>query len=70
VAENFMNTCGGDCSLLTIDTKTATDISEISFYSSEKESLLAPGTQLLVKNIEKKGKIAHIHLEEVGRIIG
>lgn len=69
VAENFMNTCGGDCSLLTIDTKTATDISEISFYSSEKESLLAPGTQLMVKSIEKKGKISHIHLEEVGRII-
>lgn len=69
VAENFMHSCGGDCSLLTIDTKTATDISEMSYYSSEKESLLAPGTQLLVKSIEKKGKIAHIHLEEIGRII-
>ena len=68
VARNFMNGCGGDCSFLTIDTKTAVDISEITFYSNEKESLLLPGTQLLVKSVEKKGKIAEIHLEEVGRV--
>jgi predicted DNA-binding WGR domain protein len=69
VAEGFMHSCGGNCSFLTIDSKTATDISEISFYSSEKESLLAPGTQLLVKSINKENKIAYIHLEEVGSLI-
>jgi len=69
VAEGFMHSCGGNCSFLTIDSKTATDISEISFYSSEKESLLAPGTQLLVKSIKKDNKITHVHLEEVGSLI-
>jgi predicted DNA-binding WGR domain protein len=69
VAKNFMNGCGGNCTLLTIDTKTATDISSITFYSSEKESLLAPGTQLQVISSEKKGKITYIHMKEVGRII-
>lgn len=54
VAEGFMHSCGNNCSCLTIDSKTATDISDISYYSSEKESLLAHGTQLLVKSIEKK----------------
>jgi predicted DNA-binding WGR domain protein len=70
VARNFMNGCGGDCSFLTIDTKTAVDISQITFYSNEKESLLLPGTQLLVKSVSKKGKVAEIHLEEVGRLVG
>lgn len=69
VAKNFMNGCGGDCSFLTIDSKTATDISELSFYSSEKESLLLCGTQLEVISCEKKGKIAYIHLKEIGRVI-
>jgi hypothetical protein len=65
VARNFMNGCGGKCSFLTIDTKTACDISTITFYSNEKESLLAPGTQLLVKSCKINGKVAEIHLEEV-----
>lgn len=69
VARNFMNGCGGDCTFLTIDTKTAVDISQITFYSNEKESLLMPGTELLVKKVSKKGKIAEIHLEEVGRLL-
>lgn len=69
VAKNFMNGCGGDCSLLTIDSKTAIDISDLSFYSSEKESLMMCGTQLEVVSCEKKGKISHIHLKEVGRVI-
>lgn len=69
VARNFMNGCGGDCSFLTIDTKTAVDISQITFYSNEKESLLLPGTQLLVKSVKKVGKVAEIHLEEVGRLL-
>ena len=70
VAENFMRGCGGNCTFLTIDTKTATDISEITFYSSEKESLLAPGTQLKVISSERKNKVTYIHLQEVGRVIG
>jgi predicted DNA-binding WGR domain protein len=69
VAENFMNGCGGNCTFLTIETKTATDISEISFYSNEKESLLAPGTEFKVLSSEKKGKVTYIHLEEIGRVI-
>jgi predicted DNA-binding WGR domain protein len=69
VAEGFMHGCGGDCSFLTIDTETATDISDLSFYSSEKESLLAPGTKLEVISCEKKGKTTYIHLKEVGRVI-
>ena len=69
VARNFMNGCGGKCSFLTIDTKTAVDISSITFYSNEKESLLLPGTQLLVKSSKRNGNIAEIHLEEVGRLV-
>ena len=70
VARNFMNGCGGNCSLLIVNTATATDISEITFYSNEKESLLAPGTQLKVLKSERKGKVSEIHLEEVGRCVG
>ena len=33
-----------------IDCKTAMDITPLSLYPSEKESLLAPGTQLKVKS--------------------
>ena len=69
VARNFMSGCGGNCSLLIVDTKTATDISDITFYSNEKESLLAPGTQLEVVKSERKGKVSEIHLREVGRLI-
>ena len=69
VAKNFMDSCGGDCSFLTIDTKTAVDISSITFFSNEKESILLPGTQLKVKSAKKVGKVAHIELEEVGRAV-
>lgn len=69
VARNFMNGCGGKCSFLTIKAKTACDISQITFYASEKESLLAPGTQLLVKSSKKVGNVSEIVLEEVGRCI-
>lgn len=70
VARNFMNGCGGKCSFLTIKAKTALDISQITFYSNEKESLLAPGTQLLVKSAKRVGNVSEIELEEVGRCIG
>lgn len=69
VARNFMKGCGGNCTLLTIDTKTAVDISKITFYSNEKESLLLPGTQLLVKSSKKVGNITEIEMEEVGRLV-
>jgi hypothetical protein len=69
VARNFANGCGSESSLLTIDTKTAVDISSITFYSNEKESILLPGTQLKVKSVKKTGKTAEIHLEEVGRAV-
>jgi len=69
VAKNFMQSCGGDCTFLTIETKTAVDISTITFFSNEKESILLPGTQLKVKSAKKEGKVAYIDLEEVGRAV-
>jgi predicted DNA-binding WGR domain protein len=70
VARNFMKGMGGGkCSFLTIDVKTACDISAISFFANEKESLLAPGTQLLVKSKKHNGNVTEIHLEEVGRVL-
>jgi hypothetical protein len=43
------------------------DISALSFYANEKESLLAPGTQLRVVSRSRKGLITEIRAEEVGR---
>ena len=37
-----------------------------SSRQNEKESLLAPGTQLKVLSRKKKGKVNEIHVEEVG----
>jgi hypothetical protein len=70
VAEGFMRSCGGQCTLFTIETETAMDISALSFYSHEKESLLAPGTQLQVVSRTRNGNIAEIRLKEVGRLLG
>jgi len=70
VAKNFMKGCGGACTLLTIKSHTAADISEITFFGNEKENLLAPGTRLKVVSATKKGKVAEITLEElVGRAL-
>jgi predicted DNA-binding WGR domain protein len=69
VARNFMKGCGGKCTLLTVEAETACDISAITFYSNEKESLLAPGTQLRVKSSKRSGNITEITLEEVGRAV-
>jgi len=69
VAKNFMKGCGTACSFLTVNTKSAVDISKITFYGNEKESLLAPGTQLKVVSSSRKGKMAEITLEEVGRLV-
>jgi len=70
VAKNFMAGCGGKCTLLTVEAKTACDISAITFYSHERESLLAPGTQLKVKSSKRNGNITEITLQEVGRVVG
>ena len=69
VARNFMNGCGGECTLVIIDCKTAMDITPLSLYPSEKESLLAPGTQLKVMSRKQVGNIAEIHCEEIGRLL-
>jgi len=69
VARNFTKGCGGKCSLFTVETSTSTDISQLSFFGSEKESLLAPGTQLKVVSKKRNGNVAEIGLEEVGRVI-
>jgi len=69
VARNFTKGCGGKCTLFTIDTKTSTDISQMSFFGNEKESLLAPGTELKVVSKKRNGNVAEIHLKEVGRVI-
>ena len=47
--------------------QTAMDISALSFYASEKESLLAPGTQLRVLSRARKGQITEIRAVEAGR---
>mmetsp|Transcript_23511 Transcript_23511/g.36839 ORF Transcript_23511/g.36839 Transcript_23511/m.36839 type:complete len:696 (+) Transcript_23511:42-2129(+) len=69
VAKNFMKGCGGKCSLLTIQSKTAADISAITFFGNEKENLLAPGTKLKVLSSERKGNVTEITLAEVGRVL-
>jgi len=69
VAKNFMKSCGGKCTLLTIETKTAADISAITFFGNEKENLLAPGTKLRVKSSVKKGNVTEICMAEIGRVL-
>jgi hypothetical protein len=70
VARGFMNGCGSNCSLLIVETQTACDISTVTFYSNEKESLLAPGTTLQVLESKRQGKVSEIRLREVGRQVG
>ncbi len=66
VAENFMGQLGGSpATFITLHTKNACDVSGLSFYPSEKESLLRPGTKLKVLNRTKKGNTTTIEVEEV-----
>uniref|UniRef100_A0A7S4VUD4 NAD(P)(+)--arginine ADP-ribosyltransferase n=2 Tax=Ditylum brightwellii TaxID=49249 RepID=A0A7S4VUD4_9STRA len=66
VAKNFMSCLGGGAaSLITLHCKTACDVSGLSFYPHERESLLQPGTKLKVLSRRKKGNIAEIEVEEV-----
>ncbi|CAK0862288.1 unnamed protein product, partial [Prorocentrum cordatum] len=69
VAKNFAKGCGGKCTIIR-KSLTASDISDITFYSNEKESLLAPGTQLKVMSKKRNGNVAEIKMKEVGRAIG
>jgi len=69
VAQNFANGCGGKCTILTVESETASDISPISIFANEKESLLCPGTQLKVKSKKRNGRITEITLQEVGNAI-
>eukprot|EP00913_Durusdinium_trenchii_P019221 g18063.t1 len=65
VAKGFAEGCGGKSTLITVESKTASDISQVTFYSNEKESLLSPGTQLKVKSNKMNGNVCEITLEEV-----
>eukprot|EP00415_Alexandrium_ostenfeldii_P003940 UN3940 len=69
VAKDFAKGCGGKCAIITVESETASDISAITFYSNEKESLLCPGTQLKVKSNKRNGNVTEITLKEVGRVI-
>ncbi|CAK8993951.1 unnamed protein product [Durusdinium trenchii] len=69
VAKGFAEGCGGKSTLITVESKTASDISQVTFYSNEKESLLSPGTQLKVKSNKMNGNVCEITLEEVGRML-
>jgi len=60
---------GGGATFLTLEVQNAVDISPLSFYASEKESLLAPGTQLEVVSRKRNGKIAEIVVKEVGSML-
>jgi predicted DNA-binding WGR domain protein/BRCT domain type II-containing protein len=66
VAEGFMQQLGGKATLLTLECESAVDVSALSFYPHEAESLLLPGTQLKVLSREMKGNVAHIHVQEIG----
>lgn len=69
VANNFAHGCGGGATVVTIQAKSACDISAISFYGSEKESLLPPGTKFKVKSKTRSKGITEITLEETGRAL-
>lgn len=66
VARNFMAQLGGKASLITLRCRSAMDITPLSLYQNEKESLLAPGTKLKVVSRKRVGSIAEIAVEEVG----
>ena len=51
---DFRSGCGAGASFHTIETQTARDISEVSFFANEAESLLLPGTELEVLSCERR----------------
>ena len=62
-----MAECGSGATFLKVETAIACDISQLSFYQSEAESILLPGTELEVISSKKGGGKSEIHLREVGR---
>ena len=56
-------------SLLILECETAMDITPLSIYADEKESLLAPGIKLKVKSRKKKGLVSEIRVVEVGNVL-
>mmetsp|Transcript_100257 Transcript_100257/g.196845 ORF Transcript_100257/g.196845 Transcript_100257/m.196845 type:complete len:152 (-) Transcript_100257:127-582(-) len=70
VAKGFANGCGAGCTVITVNSTSACDISEISFYGNEKESLLKPGTKFKVLKRTKKGAVTELTLQEIGCSIG
>lgn len=69
VAESFAFGCGGGSTLLTIAAKRAIDISELSVFGNEKESLLMPGTMLKIKTAKKNKHVLEVEAEEVGNCV-
>jgi len=65
VARGFMSQLGGVASLIVLDTHSAIDITPLSVYPNEKESLLAPGTRLKVVSRKREGNVNELHVEEV-----
>jgi hypothetical protein len=65
VARSFMSQLGGVASLIVLDTHSAIDITPLSVYPNEKESLLAPGTRLKVISRKREGNVNELHVEEV-----
>jgi len=65
VARDFMSQLGGVASLIILDTKAAINITPLSIYPNEAESLLMPGTRLKVISRKRVGKVNEIHVEEV-----
>jgi len=66
VAQDFMNQLSGSAAtFITLHTKKACDVSSLSFFPHEKESLLRPGTKLKVLNRTRKGKVVEIEVDEV-----
>jgi hypothetical protein len=61
----FMAQLGGKATLLTLQCKNAVDVSRLSLYPHEAESLLLPGTRLRVLSRKRVGNVAHITVEEV-----
>ena len=47
VAKNFMKGCGTACTFLTVNCKSAVDISKITFYGNEKERAIQLDLRLL-----------------------
>ena len=45
------------------------DITPLSLYQNEKESLLSPGTRLKVISRKRAGNITEILVEEVGSVL-